>query len=209
MLSVVGLFLFVKVVTSIANGMSRAAQPQILKNDLGCDEAMLGMFMSAQFGFGGFANTFLLAPVTKMLGGKVSIVVRNCVIIMASSYFLLAVLYGTNFLPAGNARQFPFIGITMLLAVFQYSLGTSITANTTGLVPTNYQGTLMGIEHSLFAIAYVIAPKVGVKAFQVGGISGLGVACGSVFSIALIVWLIFYKDISVAPNKKSSAKKSE
>lgn len=190
-LSLVWLFLFVKVVTSISNSMVRSAQPLILKNELGCNEAMLGMFMSAQFGFGGFANTFLLAPVTKLLGGDVTVVVQKCVLCMGGGYAMIAVIYSTAgdaVLPSGVIRQYPFICITMLLAIFQYCLGTCITANTTSIVPKHFQGTLMGIEHALFAVAYMVGPKAGVAVLQYGGISGLALASAGIFTLVLLIW---------------------
>ena len=47
-LQLVWVLLFVRVFTSIANSMSRSAQPLILKNDLGLDVAMLGLVKSLQ-----------------------------------------------------------------------------------------------------------------------------------------------------------------
>ena len=60
-LSLVGLYLFVKVGTGIANNMARSAQPLIFKNKFSFDEAMMGTVMAGQFAFGGFANAFLLS----------------------------------------------------------------------------------------------------------------------------------------------------
>jgi len=61
-LSLVWLFLFVKIVTSIANSMARSAQPVILKR-LGIKEDGMGAVMSFQFAFGGvrvFSPDFIL-----------------------------------------------------------------------------------------------------------------------------------------------------
>jgi len=54
---------------------------------------MMGTIMAAQFGFGGFANAFLLGPLTALLGGHVSKVVGNCVGIMGMLYVGNALLY--------------------------------------------------------------------------------------------------------------------
>mmetsp|Transcript_19350 Transcript_19350/g.31527 ORF Transcript_19350/g.31527 Transcript_19350/m.31527 type:complete len:355 (-) Transcript_19350:596-1660(-) len=91
--ALVWLYLFVKVVTSVANSMASASQPLILKNELKVDEAQMGLVMSLQFGFGGFSNMFLLAPLSKALGGDVSLVVRNSVIVMGVFYLLEAVIF--------------------------------------------------------------------------------------------------------------------
>ena len=53
----------------------------------------MGSVMSAQFAFGGFANAFLLAPVTKLLGGDINQVVRNSILIMGSIYLIESALY--------------------------------------------------------------------------------------------------------------------
>ena len=53
------------------------------------------------------------------------------------------------------------------------------------------QGTLMGIEHAMFAIAGIIGPLLGTKAFQMGGISGLGFICAAFFFVVLSIWLAF------------------
>jgi OCT family organic cation transporter-like MFS transporter 18 len=194
-LSLVGLYLGTKVVTGIANNMSRSAQPLILKDNLGFDEAMMGTIMSAQFGFGGFANAFLLGPLTEMLGGVVSVVVRNCIVIMGAVYLLQGSLFSEHLdlLPPGHIKPYTFIGLALFLSIFQYSLATSITADTTKIVPRYMMGTLMGIEHSMFSVAGIIGPLIGTQIFASYGISGLGVACGTTFFVVLAVWITFSK----------------
>lgn len=89
-LSLVGLYI------GIANTISRSVNPIIYKTKLGFDESMMGTVMSINFGFGGFSNAFLLAPVTKFLGGNVTLVVKNCIIcasVQSVLYLLQAVLY--------------------------------------------------------------------------------------------------------------------
>ena len=192
-LSLAWLFLFTKLVTSIANSMARSVQPIVLKN-LGVDEATMGTIMGAQFGFGGVANAVLLAPVTRALGGHLSAVVRNCVVVMAFVYIVQALLYSeyTSVLPEnGWGRQVPFLFNMMLLSIFQFSLGTTITAETSNIIPRKMQGTLMGMEHSLFAVAYMIGPNVGVHVLNHGSISGLSLACSCIFFVVLTVWLRF------------------
>jgi hypothetical protein len=108
----------------------------ILKNDLGFNEAMMGQVMSGQYLFGGLANAFILAPLTKLLGGEVSLLVRNCVFLMSTSYFAQAYLYGPGLSMIPEDLRGPiYIGLALFIAIFQYSLGTSITADTSRLVP--------------------------------------------------------------------------
>ena len=190
-LSLVGVYLGTKVATGIANNMARSSQPLILKDKLGFDEALMGTVMSAQFAFGGFANCFLLGPITKALGGKVSPVVRNCLIIMGCTYLAQSLLFAPSLsiLPPGPAMGYVFIGFALFNSIFQFSLATSITSDTTCIVPSPLTGTLMGIEHSMFAVAGIVGPLAGTKVFAIGGISGLGLACGCVFLAAMLVWV--------------------
>lgn len=197
-LALVWLFLFVKMMTSIANSMARSAQPVILKR-LGIKEDGMGMVMSFQFAFGGFANAFLLAPLTEFMGGHVSKVVRNCVVVMGLGYVIQSIVYSEAGSAAlfdseagGGSMMYPFIGMIMLLSIFQYSLGTAITAVTSSMVPKNMQGTLMGLEHSLFAVAYMVGPQMGAAGLEAGGVSGLSAACAIVFGGVLLVFSACY-----------------
>jgi hypothetical protein len=195
-LRLAGVLLLTKVVSSVANSMASSAQPLILKNQLGFTEQDLGLFMSAQFAFGGFSNGVLLGPITAFLGGKLSSVVRNCVAVMALAYAVQAAVYSEPSLSAlamlapggelsASQRNAPFVCTTMLLSLFQFSLGTTITAETTAVVPSHMKGTLLGIEHSQFAVARIFGPATGVAILGWGGISALSAACSSVFMLVL------------------------
>jgi hypothetical protein len=185
------------------------------KDKLGINEAGLGTFMSASFAFGGFANAVLLGPFTKLLGGKLDRVIVNCLLSMSIAYALQGALYhpsaaSLNILPDPNSDSpmakfyaYPFIGLTFLLSVFQFSLGTVITAATTSVVPDNSKGTLLGMEHSLFAAARILGPTMGVAAYTYAGISGVSIACTAGFFAVWGVWGIFSKSPKDEASKKS------
>ncbi len=82
--SMTWLFLFVKVVTSVANSMARSVQPLVLK-EMGFNEEMMGNLMSVQFAFGGAAG-LVQGKLTELMGGDVSKVVRNCIVCMGVGY---------------------------------------------------------------------------------------------------------------------------
>ena len=135
----VGVLFFVKIASGVANSMSRSAQPLILKDELKFTEADMGKFLSASFAFGGFANGFLLGPLTRFLGGDVRVVVNNCLMIMGLFYAGQAALYS----PAsplmaveGGARQYLFIGTAMGLSMFQVRPWCFLSHSSTFL-PTN------------------------------------------------------------------------
>jgi len=69
-------------------------------------------------------------------------------------------------------------------------------------------GTLMGLEHALFAVAGIVGPMFGVAIFQYGeieaqGITALQGVCGGIFLAVLGVWLLFNKTEAVSKSKKS------
>jgi hypothetical protein len=77
----VWLFLFAKVVTSVANAIAAAALPLILKNTYGLDEKALGFSMSAMSFCNAIVNGLFLAPIIGLAGGdltKVSLRVGDC-----------------------------------------------------------------------------------------------------------------------------------
>ena len=200
--NLVWVFIFVKTVTSIANSMVSSQQPLILKR-LGANEAMMGTVMSMQFGFGGFSNAFLLAPVTRIMGGKTSLVVRNCLIVMATGHIARGILYSdqhdilkTWFPESELARVYPFIGISLFLAIFQFSLASSISATTSEIVNKSMQGTLVGIQHCLFAFAHMMGPQMGAYMYGLGNISGLCFVSATVFAIVLFVFIKNYDEKS-------------
>ena len=200
--NLVWVFIFVKTVTSIANSMVSSQQPLILKR-LGANEAMMGTVMSMQFGFGGFSNAFLLAPVTRIMGGKTSLVVRNCLIVMATGHIARGLLYSDQhdilkrwFPESELARVYPFIGISLFLAIFQFSLASSISATTSEIVNKSMQGTLVGIQHCLFAFAHMIGPQMGAYMYGLGNISGLCFVSATVFGIVLFVFIKNYDEKS-------------
>ena len=88
---------------------------------------------------------------------------------------------------------YPFIAMSILLSIVQYTLSTAITVGTSGLTPKAMQGTLVGLEHSLFSIAYMVGPQLGVGGLEVGGISGLSAICAVVFGAVLAVWALCYR----------------
>ena len=187
-LRLAGFLSTVKLITSTANSMASSAQNLVLKNELGFAEADLGLFMSAQFAFGAVANAVLLGPVTRFMGGVPRFVVRNCVLAMAAGYALQAFLNSMPLALPHLAQKGCFTSIALVLAIFQYSLSTSITAENTQLVPEDMKGTLIGMEHCIFSAARVLTPAVGINLLNDHGMGGLYGACSSIFLSTFVLW---------------------
>lgn len=193
-LRVAGALLFVKLASGVANSIASSTQSLVLKTQLKFSEADLGFFMSAQFAFGGFANAFLLGPLTAFLGGHAHLVVGKCLSIMSFGYIaqsLVATMQGYVLPSMFAVRQCSFVAIAMMLSMFQYSLGTSITAESTQLVSEDMKGTLIGLEHGLFSAARIFTPSIGVLILNSAGVSSLYAACAAVFLAVLVFWRLF------------------
>jgi hypothetical protein len=195
-LSVVWLLLSTKIVTSVANAMSAAAFPLILKDIYGLNEQSLGLSMSAMSAFNGVVNGLFLGPIVASVGGKLVRVITLCIMAMTLVSFILSIvalphLSGILVLP-GNGL-FEFLGLTFVLSMFQYVLSTTITGESTAMVKSKEKGTLLGLEHSLFAAARIAAPQAGVTLLKLGGVSAVSAACSGVFTLVLLIWN-FYKD---------------
>jgi len=188
----VWLLLFSKVITSVANAMGQAAFPLILKNTYQLNEKSVGLSMSALSGFNAVINGSLLGKITTLLGSKLLAVISNCMLLLIGLSIVQATLAAPTVeqhIP-GNGL-YTFMASTAVLSVFQYVIATSITSESTSRVDENSKGTLLGLEHCLFAAARVFAPQMGVGLLQYGGISAVSSASSLVFFGVYIIWSTF------------------
>merc|ERR1711924_545497 len=104
--------------------------------------------------------------------------------------------------------NFSFIGVAMFLAIFQYSLGTSITAESTQLVPEDMKGTLIGIEHCIFSGARILTPAIGITILNSAGVSVLFATIGSIFLACFVAWEAFGSFFLPPPKQVNQEKKN-
>lgn len=188
---VVWLLLSTKVITSVSNAMYQAAFPLILKDIYGLNEQSMGLAMSAMSGFNGVVNGLFLGPIVTFLGGKLTNVISVCIASMALlSFVLSAVALPTIAAMSPFGGIVEFLGFTFLLSIFQYTLSTTITSESTTRVKPTEKGTLLGLEHTLFAAARIAAPQVGVSLLKSGGVSSVSLACGVVFVAVFGLWTV-------------------
>ncbi|CAE7037187.1 tetA [Symbiodinium sp. CCMP2592] len=199
-----GFVLVVKLLTSVANAIASSTLNLVLKNELGFAEADLGLFLSAQFACGAVANAVLLGPASRLLGGPPSAVVRNCIAALAVGYGLQAAALNAGGLAqlTPSLRRSAFTGIALSLALFQYSLSTSITAESTELVPKAMKGTLLGMEHCLFSAARAFSPAIGIGMLEDYGTLGLYGSCSSILLATYILWITTYEQADPATGKR-------
>lgn len=195
---VVWLLLGTKIITSVANAMSAACFPLILKNIYGLNEQSLGLSLSAMSAFNGVVNGLFLGPIVLYLGGRLSSVIGYCLAAMALISLILTVvaLPSLAFLsPLPNTGLFEFLSLTFVLSMFQYILSTTITGESTSMVQPTQKGTLLGLEHSLFAAARIFAPQAGISLLKLGGVSAVSATCTGVFGAVIVIWNTYKNSI--------------
>lgn len=206
-INVVWLFLATKVITSVANAMAAAALPLIMKNIYGMNESGLGFTMSLMAGFNAIVNGVFLGPIVNWCGNNLNHLIELCILSMT---VLSGVQSGLS-IPF-ISRQSPgrgmyeFLAISFVLSMFQYVLSTTITSESTTRVGPLAKGTLLGLEHSLFAAARVIAPTTGVYLLKEGGVAMVSGACAGVFAFVYIGWKFFSYEFNRKYQNESSCK---
>ena len=168
---IVWLYLTTKVVTNIANSMLGSVLPLVLKNSYGLNEKYLGLTMSGMSGFNAVVNGFLLGPIVGLFHGDLNLLIGLCMLLMSC----LSILQAVTTLPfyAGlsyNSGLFEFMIATFALSMCQYVLATTITGESTSRVGQRSKGTLLGLEHTIFAAVRIFSPKAGVILLQSGGV---------------------------------------
>jgi len=175
--------LTVKLVTGFANSMQSTVMPLILKNG-GMMERELGLVMSSMRVGNAVTNGFMLQFVTKLMRG-VSGVISLCLATPVVLYLMVAGA-GSSFFDI--PVLYVYAGATFILTIFQYILGTSLTAESTGRLQSHERGTQLGIEHASFAGARIFAPTAGSAVLTGYGLGGVCLACSGIYSIATALW---------------------
>lgn len=148
------------------------------------------MSMSVMSAFNALVNGVLLAPITNFFQHNFPMLIKYCLLWMF-------VFYGMQFLFAASTfvepfelfnGYYPFIVTCIILSMFQYVLATVITSESTTRVDIHSKGTLIGLEHSLFALARVWTPQLGLAVLTWGGVSGVSGVCGAVYFSTCLVW---------------------
>jgi OCT family organic cation transporter-like MFS transporter 18 len=202
-ISKVWLMLFTKVTSGVAISMTSSAFPLILKNIFGFNESAMGLTMSSLSAVNSVANGILLGPFVEFLGGKTAVVVSTALYAMAAFFFLQAIFASpaaTSLSSSGGL--YIFIGCTFVLNVFQYVLSPALTGESTSRVSGHEKGTLLGLEHSLFAAARILTPQAGVSLLNAGGISLVSGASGAIFVVLVAVWETSKHVLLVSPAGK-------
>ena len=162
--------LLLKVTSSISNSMLNTALPIFLKQR-GFNESAMGWNMSASFVVVAITGAFVVKPLTKMLGP--ARITWFCLVLKG----FVAILLGL----VSEKENVIFVAMCSISAAcLSHLLATSLTTRTTGAVEYHEQGTLLGIEHSLFSGARIFGPGIGMKLMSFGGFFGVAITCCSI-----------------------------
>lgn len=149
-----------------------------------------GFSMSVMSAFNALVNGVLLSPITNYFQHNFLNLIKYCnlwmFIFYGVQYAFAASTFGEPFDFLNG--YYPFIGTCIVLSMFQYVLATVITSESTTRVDVNSKGTLIGLEHSLFALARIWTPQIGLAVLTWGGVPGVSGVCGSVFLGTYLVW---------------------
>lgn len=191
-LSNVWLLLSIKILTGVANTVVASCFLIILKDTFMFDEKWIGYSMSISSGFNAVCNGLLLGPLLSYMGSELSIVIVTCLQFMT----VLSIAQGLVAIPTmmdnfATVSLCLYLLASYVLTVFQYLMATSITAESTSKVDQNEKGTLLGMEHSLFAAARIVTPQIGVSILHAYGASGVSLTSGLVFAFIYLYWQVF------------------
>ena len=202
---IVWLLLSVKIISSVANSMLSETFPLVLKNVFHLSEQSLGLAIASNSAFNGIVNGLFLAPLVAHSGGDLIKVITLCLVLMTSlaltlsaaslpsvsMFFQFASTPSSGAAPvsdSGGYSLYVYLGLTFTLSIFQYALSTTITGESTSLVKKSQKGTLLGVEHSFFALARIVAPQVGVMLLKSGGVSAVSSVSGSIYFTVSLLW---------------------
>jgi len=204
----VGVLLSAKVITSVANSMNATVFPLILKDVYAFDEQHLGFAMSFLSGLNSVINALFIGPYVAFLGGQLVTVIKVSLLglLTASLCQGFASFVDVQRMIGENAALASYIGTSLVLSCFQYLLSTTITAETTGRVAPDAKGTLLGLEHSLFAGARIMSPQWGISLLNgySNGMSVVSFTGGGIFgAVILLVNTFGYKQLHASSANKS------
>lgn len=190
-------FVVTKLVTGVTNSTIGNARTATLTDFFKLSSAELGVVMST-ISIATAATSLGLGAVTRALGSEAA-VVRTCLLGAAAVYALQAALFssaaGAVEGAAGTAAAAPsaelrtaFVGLTVALMLCTYPLSTTLTSLSTGRVAQADKGTLMGIEHSSFAVASMAGPQLGAFALNHTGFHVVAGCAAAVYASTWSAW---------------------
>jgi len=207
----VWLLLSCKLISGVANALTGAVLPLVLKNVYLLDEKQMGYSMSLM----PLINAFLglaLTTIISLAGGNIA-AISLCLSSSASVYIVQAMLTHPSIgesvpgLAAGaTGAMVAYLTTQLLLSMPQFVLASAITSESTSRVASNLQGTLLGMEHGLFAAVRIATPTLGASILNAGGVTAVSGTCALIYCSIAALFTIYRERLVVGKEKgKSSA----
>jgi len=189
----VWLFLSTKLCSGLANALQGAVMPLILKNTFGLKEQQLGYSMSFMPMFNAVVGA-TLGTIVKAGGGGMNIITLclagSTAVNLVQSFLMLPAL--SEYFPAldvgSNWLVVAYMTTQVLLSIPQFVLAASITSESTSRVSVGEQGTLLGLEHGLFAAVRIATPTWGQSILTFGGVSAVSGTCAAIYFVVAAMW---------------------
>ena len=195
MLQAVWLFLVTKFISGFANALQGAVMPLILKNNFSLNEVQMGYTMSFMPMVNAGVGTALGAIVKALGGGMKAIflclMTSTTVNLVQAVIMLPAASDYVNFLSQDNSSKnmvLIYMFTQLLLSMPQFVLAATVTSESTARVDRAHQGTLLGLEHSIFAAVRIATPAIGQLVLTSGGVSGVSALCFAVYMLISLIW---------------------
>jgi hypothetical protein len=91
---------------------------------------------------------------------------------------------------SGFGGRSAYVGAVFAVAALQFPLATTLTSlSTAAAEPTGARGTLVGLEHSCFALAGMCGPALGAALLKARGVGGVASAGAAAYGALLAFWL--------------------
>eukprot|EP01031_Cornospumella_fuschlensis_P030904 gene30904-37348_t len=202
-----------KVISSVANAMHQAIFPLVLKNQFGFTEKALGVTMSISSFLNAIVNGVFLGQLVDLFHGELSSLISYCVFGLVAT----ALLQGLFALPAfvsthATVSVYCYLGACYLASICQFVLGTTLTGESTSLVKNEHKGSLLGLEHALFAFARVGAPQAGVHVLlSLGsyGLTGVSLVMAAIYEVVHLLLRYKFSASKATTTEKLSVERKE
>ena len=209
----VWLLLSCKLISGLANALTSAVLPLILKNVYLLDEKQMGYSMSLMpllnAGLG-----LALTAIIQYAGGNIA-AISACLTFSGAVYLVQAALahpsIGENVpsLAAGaSGAMICYLVTQLLLSVPQFVLASAITSESTSRVAPTLQGTLLGMEHGLFAAVRIATPTLGASILNAGGVSAVSGTCALIYCSIAAMFTLYRGRLNVGSDSGSSSSSS-
>ena len=167
-------FLFAKTMSGVTNSALATTIPLMLR-DLGFNEKHLGFGMAATTIIVAVNQGVAIGPLFRRFGTALPAVA------------LMLKPLGIGAIAVAHRSGPLCVVATAACRAVAHVLATSLTTATTGLVNANDQGTLLGIEHGLFAAARVLGPILGTTILTTrGGFPAVCVVCAAIDALVAL-----------------------